>query len=135
MTKPLLFHSLTIVFILSYLVTFSESRRLPHHFLPKTTKSGLFQHYYTYEIRYFEQTLDHFSFHDLPSFQQRYLINTYHWVGPSSPIFLYCGNEGDIEWFAANTGFLWELAPRFGAMVIFPEVSNRPPTSILLLLM
>nr|KAJ0215810.1 hypothetical protein LSAT_V11C300122280 [Lactuca sativa] len=38
------------------------------------------------------------------------------------PIFLYCGNEGDIEWFAANTDFVWELAPRFGAIVIFPEV-------------
>lgn len=37
------------------------------------------------------------------------------------PIFLYCGNEGDIEWFATNTGLVWELAPRFGAMVIFPE--------------
>lgn len=37
------------------------------------------------------------------------------------PIFFYCGNEGNIEWFAENTGFVWEIAPRFGAMVIFPE--------------
>lgn len=79
---------------------------------------------YKYEIRYFEQRLDHFSFADLPKFRQRYLINTEHWLGPSrlGPIFLYCGNEGDIEWFAANSGLVWELAPRFGAMVIFPEV-------------
>lgn len=79
---------------------------------------------YQYETKYFQQKLDHFSFADLPSFSQRYLINTQHWVGPSrlGPIFLYCGNEGDIEWFAANTGFVWEIAPRFGAMVIFPEV-------------
>lgn len=78
---------------------------------------------YEYETKYFQQKLDHFSFADLPSFQQRYLINTQHWVGPSrlGPIFLYCGNEGDIEWFAANTGFVWEISPRFGAMVIFPE--------------
>ncbi|CAH9119047.1 unnamed protein product [Cuscuta epithymum] len=78
---------------------------------------------YKYQIRYFQQRLDHFSFADLPSFSQRYLINTDHWSGPSrlGPIFFYCGNEGDIEWFAANTGFVWELAPRFGAMVIFPE--------------
>ncbi|XVE86949.1 hypothetical protein DITRI_Ditri18aG0076400 [Diplodiscus trichospermus] len=78
---------------------------------------------YRYETRYFSQLLDHFSFSDLPTFQQRYLINTEHWVGPSllGPIFLYCGNEGDIEWFAVNTGFVWELAPRFGAMVLFPE--------------
>ncbi|CAH9105419.1 unnamed protein product [Cuscuta europaea] len=78
---------------------------------------------YQYQIRYFQQRLDHFSFADLPSFRQRYLINTDHWSGPSrlGPIFFYCGNEGDIEWFAANTGFVWENAPRFGAMVIFPE--------------
>ncbi|XP_043713270.1 lysosomal Pro-X carboxypeptidase [Telopea speciosissima] len=78
---------------------------------------------YQYEARYFTQSLDHFGFSDLPTFQQRYLINTDHWLGPErmGPIFLYCGNEGDIEWFAANTGFVWEIAPRFGAMVIFPE--------------
>ncbi|GJX95962.1 lysosomal Pro-X carboxypeptidase [Tanacetum coccineum] len=78
----------------------------------------------SYEIKYYEQTLDHFSFNDdLPKFQQRYLINTDHWVGPTrvGPIFLYCGNEGDIEWFAVNSGFVWELAPRFGALVVFPE--------------
>ncbi|KAL3526925.1 hypothetical protein ACH5RR_011581 [Cinchona calisaya] len=81
------------------------------------------QNEYEYETLFFEQRLDHFSFAKLPSFQQKYLINTHHWVGPSrlGPIFFYCGNEGNIEWFAANTGFLWELAPRFGAMVIFPE--------------
>ncbi|PIN11337.1 Prolylcarboxypeptidase (angiotensinase C) [Handroanthus impetiginosus] len=78
---------------------------------------------YRYETRYFDQNLDHFSFSDLPKFRQRYLINTEHWAGPDQlgPIFFYCGNEGDIEWFAANTGFVWEFAPRFRAMVIFPE--------------
>ncbi|KAL0461883.1 UNVERIFIED_CONTAM: Lysosomal Pro-X carboxypeptidase [Sesamum latifolium] len=78
---------------------------------------------YRYETRYFDQNLDHFSFSDLPTFRQRYLINTAYWAGPDKlgPIFLYCGNEGDIEWFAANTGFVWELAPRFRAMIIFPE--------------
>ncbi|KAL1370955.1 hypothetical protein HN51_001169 [Arachis hypogaea] len=78
---------------------------------------------YRYETRYFTQQLDHFSFLELPTFQQRYLINTEHWVGPQrlGPIFFYCGNEGDIVWFAENTGFLWEIAPQFGAMVVFPE--------------
>ncbi|KAM1091460.1 hypothetical protein ACFX13_019236 [Malus domestica] len=76
-----------------------------------------------YETRYFAQRLDHFSFTDTPKFQHRYLINTEHWVGAQrlGPIFFYCGNEGGIEWFAENTGFVWELAPRFGAMVLFPE--------------
>ncbi|CAL1371970.1 unnamed protein product [Linum trigynum] len=78
---------------------------------------------YNYQTRYFLQDLDHFSFADLPKFRQRYLINTEHWIGPErrGPIFLYCGNEGDIEWFAVNTGFVWEIAPRFGAMILFPE--------------
>ncbi|GAB4847137.1 hypothetical protein Ancab_026148 [Ancistrocladus abbreviatus] len=78
---------------------------------------------YGYETRYFTQTLDHFSFRDAPTFNQRYLISTEHWDGAErmAPIFMYCGNEGDIEWFAANTGFVWEIAPRFGAMVLFPE--------------
>ncbi|KAK3416587.1 hypothetical protein EUGRSUZ_H02343 [Eucalyptus grandis] len=78
---------------------------------------------YPYETRYFEQRLDHFSFLELPTFNQRYLISSEHWSGPSQlgPIFVYCGNEGDIEWFAANTGFVWEMAPSFGAMVVFPE--------------
>ncbi|CAB4314435.1 unnamed protein product [Prunus armeniaca] len=76
-----------------------------------------------YETRYFAQRLDHFSFSDSPRFKQRYLINTEHWVGPErlGPIFFYCGNEGDIEWFAENTGFVWEVAPQFGAMILFPE--------------
>lgn len=85
---------------------------------------ALAQEEYQYETRYFTQRLDHFSFADLPTFQQKYLINTQHWLGPSrkGPIFFYCGNEGKIEWFAANTGFVWEIAPQFGAMVVFPEV-------------
>lgn len=78
---------------------------------------------YTYEVKYFQQRLDHFSFSEHPRFAQRYLISAEHWSGPQrmGPIFFYCGNEGDIEWFAANTGFVWEIAPRFGAMVVFPE--------------
>lgn len=51
------------------------------------------------------------------------MISTEHWSGPeqNGPIFMYCGNEGDIVWFSENTGFVWEIAPDFGAMVLFPE--------------
>lgn len=31
------------------------------------------------------------------------------------------GNEGDIELFAENTGFMWEIAPKFNALLIFAE--------------
>lgn len=78
---------------------------------------------YKYETQYFTQKLDHFSFHEYGNFSQRYLINTDDWVGAQrrGPIFMYCGNEGDIEWFASNSGFLWDIAPHFGALLLFPE--------------
>ena len=50
----------------------------------------------------------------------KYLYNTSSWR-PGGPIFFYCGNEGAIEMFALNTGFMWELAPEMGAMVVFAE--------------
>ncbi|KAF3439107.1 hypothetical protein FNV43_RR17382 [Rhamnella rubrinervis] len=104
----------------------SSSSKWSPRFLGKfshLTKPQLRQPEIRYETRYFDQRLDHFGFSELPRFSQRYLISTEHWVGPqrSGPIFLYCGNEGDIAWFAANTGFVWEIAPQFGAMVLFPE--------------
>ncbi|KAK8973892.1 hypothetical protein V6N11_013049 [Hibiscus sabdariffa] len=65
----------------------------------------------------------HYTESNLSANNTRYLINTEHWVGPSrfGPIFLYCGNEDDIELFAVNTGFVWDIAPHFGAMILFPE--------------
>ncbi|KAK9921383.1 hypothetical protein M0R45_029894 [Rubus argutus] len=53
----------------------------------------------------------------------RYLINDTYWGGAKSnaPIFVYTGNEGNIEWFAQNTGFLYETAPHFKALIIFIE--------------
>ena len=80
----------------------------------------------TYETMFFTQQLDHFSFapESYGTFQQRYLLSDRYWGGAGlrSPIFVYCGNEGDIEWFANNTGFLWEIAPTYQALVVFPEV-------------
>jgi lysosomal Pro-X carboxypeptidase len=53
-------------------------------------------------------------------FKQRYIISTDEWCD-GCPIFFYCGNEGDIFMFANNTGFMWENAKQFNAMVLFPE--------------
>lgn len=91
---------------------------------------------YEYETRYFRQRLDHFSFPGVGDeddeaaafFQQRYLVGRgAGWAGPGGPIFFYCGNEGDIAWFAANSGLVWEAAPRFTALVVFAEAIILPP--------
>lgn len=78
-----------------------------------------------YETRYFGQILDHFTYtpRSYRVFQQKYLVNDKHWGGAESraPIFVYTGNEGDIEWFANNTGFMFEIAPRFQALLVFIE--------------
>jgi hypothetical protein len=39
----------------------------------------------------------------------------------SGPVFFYAGNEGDIENFWNNTGFMFDIAPIFQALVVFPE--------------
>ncbi|KAL7229111.1 hypothetical protein ACSBR2_007747 [Camellia fascicularis] len=74
---------------------------------------------------FFTQTLDHFNYNpqSYDTFQQRYLINDTYWGGAknNAPIFVYTGNEGEIEWFAQNTGFMFETAPSFKALLIFIE--------------
>lgn len=37
------------------------------------------------------------------------------------PIFFYTGNEGSIEEFWDNTGFVFDIAPEFNALVVFAE--------------
>ncbi|KAL6436196.1 hypothetical protein ACFW04_005733 [Cataglyphis niger] len=76
---------------------------------------------YKYEIKTFDVRVDHFSFAVQDTFKLRYLINDTWWKTKNAPIFFYTGNEGRIEVFAQNTGFLWEIAPQFGALVIFAE--------------
>ena len=39
----------------------------------------------------------------------------------NGPVFFYAGNEGDIEGFWNNTGLLFDIAPLFNALVVFPE--------------
>lgn len=120
--------SASLLLLISSSLFFTSSalprRWRPPQFLGRFARLGVSNRAtYQYEERYFRQPLDHFSFADLPSFQQRYLIaGVDAWALPSGPIFFYCGNEGDIEWFAANTGFVWDIAPRFSALIVFAEV-------------
>nr|CAB3468565.1 unnamed protein product [Digitaria exilis] len=83
-----------------------------------------------FTAHYFPQELDHFTFTPNASmiFYQKYLINDTFWRRPSAagdgaagPLFVYTGNEGDIEWFATNTGFMFDIAPKFGALLVFIE--------------
>lgn len=79
-----------------------------------------------YANHFFPQQLDHFTFKpkSYNVFYQKYLINSTYWdQGPThtAPIFVYTGNEGDIEWFAANTGFMMDIAPKFRALLVFIE--------------
>lgn len=80
-----------------------------------------------YRTKFFTQILDHFNYNpqSYQTFQQRYLINDTYWGGAKkkAPIFVYMGNEGDIQWFAQNTGFMFEIAPYFNAILVFIEVS------------
>lgn len=70
--------------------------------------------------KYFEQQVDHFSFTNSDTFQMRYLVSDELWT-KGGPIFFYTGNEGDITWFCQNTGFVWDLAVEYKAIVIFAE--------------
>lgn len=78
-------------------------------------------HAYKYNTYFFRQRVDHFSFANQDTFIQRYLISDEHWDKNNGPIFFYAGNEGDITLFAENTGFMWEIAPEFKAVVVFAE--------------
>ncbi|KAK1614558.1 hypothetical protein QYE76_020075 [Lolium multiflorum] len=84
---------------------------------------------YGYTTHYFPQELDHFSFTPASStvFYQRYLVNDSFWARSpaddkvAGPIFVYTGNESPVEVFVDNTGFMFDIAPKFGALLVFIE--------------
>merc|ERR1712226_877900 len=75
---------------------------------------------------FFEQRIDHFNYYSKPmgksTFQQRYLVQDKWWDKDNGgPLFFYTGNEGDITSFWDNTGFMFDIAPKFKANIIFAE--------------
>jgi len=86
---------------------------------------------------YFEQPLNHFALPkgSIPTYRQRYCYYdgfvarsndndnnaTSTTTQTTTPVFLYTGNESPLEEYVNNTGLIWELAPRFGALVVFVE--------------
>lgn len=83
----------------------------------------------------YTQPLDHFNpGSNNYTFEQRYCIydgydgyddhdhdRTDDMYKNKNPIFFYTGNESPIDEYVNNTGLLWELAPKFNALVIFAE--------------
>lgn len=61
------------------------------------------------------------AFNKNATFKQKYLIQDKYYK-EGGPIFFYCGNEGPIEMFYENTGFLNNvLGEKFNALVVYME--------------
>ncbi|KAI6240177.1 putative effector protein [Aphelenchoides fujianensis] len=76
---------------------------------------------YTWTEEYYENMpVDHFSFADTRTYSLRYFLNLTHYAA-GGPIFFYTGNEGNLESFAVNTGFMWDNAPEYKAALVFVE--------------
>ncbi|CAH1111698.1 unnamed protein product [Psylliodes chrysocephalus] len=76
---------------------------------------------YNFETKYIEVPLDHFASIEEPNvFNLRYLINAEYYNG-TGPIFIYTGGKGDIFVQAQNTGFMFDIAPIFNALLVFVE--------------
>jgi dipeptidyl-peptidase-2 len=69
---------------------------------------------------YTEQVVDHFNYELQDTFMERLFLSDVYWKG-SGPLFFYTGNEGSIDEFYDNTGFLFELAQNFSALIVFAE--------------
>lgn len=96
------------------------SRILAFVLLAAWASVGLAQNY-SYTTHFYRQPVDHFAFYNQDHFLQRYLVNDDSWEGNNGPIFFYTGNEGDIVMFLENTGFMFDIAPEFKALLVFAE--------------
>ena len=77
-----------------------------------------------YKEYFHDVKVDHFSYNEKRTFPLRYLVKDKYFdkTNPDSPILFYCGNEGPVEAFWKNSGFVTEfLAQKYKALVIFGE--------------
>lgn len=72
------------------------------------------------KTHFVEVPIDHFDLSNLKSFQLRYLVYDHHHI-KGGPILLFIGNEGNINMFVENTGFMFETAPVLNALIVFAE--------------
>ena len=94
--------------------------------------------------KYYTQPLSHFheggTVNGSGTYQQRVCVVDKHWTSPSpqllpagrawdaaepsalaGPILFYTGNESPVEEYVNNTGLMWSLAPKLGALLVFAE--------------
>ena len=59
------------------------------------------------------------------TFQQRYCVydgySSHANADDEGPIFFYTGNESPVDQYVNQTGLMWELAPKHGALIVFAE--------------
>lgn len=67
------------------------------------------------------QKVDHFSFADARTFQQRLIISHEFWRGDGYPIVIGIGGESNIQSSASRAGFIWQNAPRLQGLIVFIE--------------
>ena len=82
------------------------------------------------EERWIQQPLSHFSWNSEEEeerggegggeFKTRYFVCS-EFYRKDSPIFLYTGNEANVESYLENTGLMWENAEHFNALLVFAE--------------
>ncbi|KAF7242447.1 Thymus-specific serine protease [Varanus komodoensis] len=67
-----------------------------------------------------QQPLDHFSWQDRRTFNQRFRANRLFWH-PHGPIFLYIEGEGTLSDYSVLSGHHVEMARKYGALVVALE--------------
>ena len=77
-------------------------------------------------VSWHTQPLDHFSYLETRTFQQRVFTYDKHWRRPQAgtsagPILFYCGNEASVDLYVNATGWMWERAEAFGALLVWAE--------------
>lgn len=78
---------------------------------------------YSVKKHIFNAVVDHYNFRPHPTFPLRYYVSDDYWKNTTDDgvVFFYAGNEADILQFVNNSGFMFEAAPEFNALVVFCE--------------
>jgi len=73
---------------------------------------------------FIDMPIDHFTNGGAGSatFKMRYIVDAQYWDPMTGPILFYAGNEGQIEKFYSNTGFMTKnLSKELNGLIVFGE--------------